>query len=283
MEHTFDIKIAEKYSVNAAILYRNFQYWIAHNKANKKHLIDGRTWSYNSQRAFKDLFPYMTRAHIRGALKVLIEKGVIIAGRHNKRCGDQTTWYAFEDEKTALKDLPAHWLNSPMVGENSQPNGGINQSIGENRQALPDTKPIPKPDNKPDKNSGVVDSAEDILRLDFEIAEQRKFLMEEIEQYLHPGLRSARTLARIVKYFVNSAQGDPPKIAWFKEAVEWARTASMSNATNKIGLFVAKVKQATGYKAQSNLLDRKGFNYGTQARKEASQGLDSNNSEDFIG
>jgi hypothetical protein len=170
-----------------------------------------------------------------------------------------------------------------MVGENSQPNGGINQSIGENRQALPDTKPNPKPDNKPDKNSGVVDSAEDILRLDLEIAEQRKFLMEKIEQYLHPGPRSARTLARIVKYFVNSAQKDPPKIAWFKEAVEWARTASMSNATNKIGLFVAKVKQATGYKAQSNLLDLKGFNYGTQARKEASQGLDSNDSEDFIG
>lgn len=277
MEHTFDIKIAEKYGVNAAILYRNFQYWIAHNKANKKHLIDGRTWSYNSQRAFKDLFPYMTRAHIRGVLKVLIEKGVIIAGRHNKRCGDQTTWYAFEDEKTALKDLPAHWLNSPMVGENSQPNGGINQSIGENRQALPDTKPISKPDNKPNENNNVVNPSENYglelerkLALDSQIAERKKFLMEKIERYLHPGPRSAHTLARIVKYFVDSAQRDPSKIAWFKEAVEWARTASMSSVTNKIGLFVAKVKQATGYRAQSNLLYPKGLNNGTQAGEKAS-------------
>ena len=98
MEHTFDIKVAEKYGVNAAILYRNFQYWISHNSANKKHLIDGRTWTYNSQRAFEELFPYMTRAHIRGAIKVLIDEGVIVTGRHNKRRNDQTKWYAFKDQ-----------------------------------------------------------------------------------------------------------------------------------------------------------------------------------------
>ena len=174
MEHTFDIEIAKKYGVNAAILYRNFQYWVLHNKANKKHLIDGRTWTYNSQRAFEELFPYMTRAHIRGALKVLIDKGVIVTGNYNKRHGDQTTWYAFKDEKTALKGCPSHWLNSPMVGEN-------NQTIGENRQPLPDTKPTPKPDSKPNKNKGVVDRAEDVLGLDLQIVEQHNFLNQQIE------------------------------------------------------------------------------------------------------
>ena len=247
MEHTFDIEIAKKCGVNAAILYRNFQYWVLHNKANKKHLIDGRTWTYNSQRAFEELFPYMTRAHIRGALKVLIDNDIIIVGNHNKRKGDRTTWYAFKDEKTALKGCPDHWLNSPVVGEN-------HQTIGENHQALPDTKPIPKPDSKPNKNKGVVDHAEDVLELDLQIAAQKKLFMREIDQTLRPHGKEITTFAKITKWLVLKCQRRELPVSIFKDAIEWARQAVLSTVANKKGLFVAKVKKETGYSKEKNLL-----------------------------
>ena len=247
MEHSFDIKLAQKYSVNAAILYRNFQYWVLHNKANKKHLIDGRAWTYNSQRAFEELFPYMTRAHIRGALKMLIDNDIIIVGNHNKRKGDRTTWYAFKDEKTALKGCPDHWLNSPTVGEN-------HQTIGENHQALPDTKPILNSASKSKKNKGVVDLSEDILELDLQIAGQKKVFMREINQTLRPYGKEVTTFTKITKWLVLKCQRRQLPVSIFKDAIEWARQAALSTVANKKGLFVAKVKKETGYSKEKNLL-----------------------------
>ncbi len=263
MEHTFDIEIAKKSGVNAAILYRNFQYWIAHNKANGKHLIDGRTWTYNSQHAFEELFPYMTRAHIRSALKILIDEGVLITGKYNKRAMDRTIWYAFKDEKTALLSCPAHWRIPPMgkkvesrqckqktaiKGEN--PIGGIRQCIGGIRPALP----IPKPNSKPDKNKGIVNISENILELDLKIAEQKKLFMREIEQALRPRGKEVNTFAKITKWLVMKCQRRELQVSIFKDAIEWARQAALSTVTNKKGLFVAKVKEETGYRPEKHLL-----------------------------
>lgn len=70
MIHNFDINIAEKYGINAAIILQNMYYWIEKNRANEKHFHDGYYWTYNSLKAFEELFPYMStkqkigRAHV---------------------------------------------------------------------------------------------------------------------------------------------------------------------------------------------------------------------------
>lgn len=94
MEHSFDVMLAQKYGVNAAVLLKHFEFWIAKNKANGKNYFDGNYWTYNSRKAFAELFPYMNARQIDYALKKLIDDGLIITGNYNKSTYDRTLWYA---------------------------------------------------------------------------------------------------------------------------------------------------------------------------------------------
>lgn len=92
--NNFDTEIAKDVGVNAAILYQNIHYWCDHNRANGTNKHDGLYWTYNSMRAFADLFPYLSEAQVRQALKVLETKGYIKSGYFNKQSYDRTKWYA---------------------------------------------------------------------------------------------------------------------------------------------------------------------------------------------
>ena len=82
MIHSFNINIATKYGVHSAIILDNLNYWITKNKANEQHFYDGHYWTYNSKKAFAELFPYMTERQIDYALKKLIDDGIIITGKY---------------------------------------------------------------------------------------------------------------------------------------------------------------------------------------------------------
>lgn len=97
MEHSFNIELAKKYGILEAILLKNIWFWIEKNKANEKNFYDGTYWTYNSTRAFNELFPYASESSIKRALKSLQEKGIIKTGNFNKSAYDRTLWYAFTD------------------------------------------------------------------------------------------------------------------------------------------------------------------------------------------
>lgn len=97
MEHSFNIELAKKYGILEAILLKNIWFWIEKNKANEKNFYDGTYWTYNSTRAFNELFPYASESSIKRALKSLQEKGIIKTGNYNKSSYDRTLWYAFTD------------------------------------------------------------------------------------------------------------------------------------------------------------------------------------------
>lgn len=94
MIHSFNINIATKYGVHSAIILENLNYWITKNQANEQHFYDGHYWTYNSKKAFAELFPYMTERQIDYALKKLIDDGIIITGKYNTNKYNQTLWYA---------------------------------------------------------------------------------------------------------------------------------------------------------------------------------------------
>ncbi|WP_346961085.1 hypothetical protein [Faecalicatena contorta] len=104
MVHTFDSKIATRYGVNAAILLQNLFYWIDKNRANEKHFHDGYYWTYNSIKAFEEMFPYMSAKQIRSALEKLENKGIIVSGNYNSSTYDRTKWYAITEEGYKLFD-----------------------------------------------------------------------------------------------------------------------------------------------------------------------------------
>lgn len=95
MQHSFNVNLAKEFGIIEAILLNNLEFWIAKNKANGTNYYDGYYWTFNSTKAFNELFPYISQRQIQNALKKLKEKGIIQTGNYNKSSYDRTLWYAF--------------------------------------------------------------------------------------------------------------------------------------------------------------------------------------------
>jgi len=132
--HYFDTDVATEFGVTEAILINHFQFWIAHNRANRSNHRQGRTWTFNSIKALQELFPYMGVKQIRGALRRLEESGILVVDNHNQTAYDRTLWYAFADED--------RWLGL-----------GNSRFAKRANQGRPEGTPIPdkSPDKSPDE------------------------------------------------------------------------------------------------------------------------------------
>ena len=123
MNFSFDGDFAKEHGVNEAIMYQYFSYWIAKNKANDKHFYDGYTWTYNSQKALTELFPFWNRAKIQRIISSLENQGLLIKGNYNQLAYDRTTWYAlpkFEQSVVKNQTVNCSDLNNERF-KNEQP------------------------------------------------------------------------------------------------------------------------------------------------------------------
>lgn len=138
MKYMFDVELAKKYGLEEAIFLENLIFWVIRNRANQTNYFDGRTWTYNSVRAFNVLFPFWTTKQIRRVLDSLLKQGVIVKGNYNQNPYDRTLWYALDEEDTFICQYGQVDLPKP-------PNEFCKKG-----QPIPDIKPDSKPDNKPD-------------------------------------------------------------------------------------------------------------------------------------
>lgn len=131
MKHIFDVDIAKIYGVNAAILLENLGYWIKQNEANETNFFDGTYWTFNSRRAYRELFPYMSERQINTAFQKLIDDGLIITGNYNKLAYDRTLWYALTRKGKCILhfDIMDNDKMSNGNGENVKPIPDINTDI----------------------------------------------------------------------------------------------------------------------------------------------------------
>lgn len=95
--HTFSISDAIRYGVEEAVVISNLRFWLAKNAANERHKYDGYYWTYNSARAFAELFPYWTSNKIQKLLKTMEQKEYILSGVYNERGYDRTKWYSMPE------------------------------------------------------------------------------------------------------------------------------------------------------------------------------------------
>lgn len=137
MEHHFDVEVAKKYGLEEAIIIYHINYWISKNKANNKHFHDGRYWTYNSMKAFQELFPYLSYKQIRRTLEKLRANNVLITAKYNSLKYDNTLWYSFSDE----------FVIEMQKGQTDFPKTA--KGIAQEGTPIPDNKP----DNKPDKEN----------------------------------------------------------------------------------------------------------------------------------
>lgn len=92
--HSFDVDLATKYGVPAAILLRHIMFWCEKNRANGEHLHDGKYWTYTSRKALREMFPYLGDKQIRNATDKLVEEGLLEVGNYNDLPYDRTLWYS---------------------------------------------------------------------------------------------------------------------------------------------------------------------------------------------
>ena len=138
MKYMFDVELAKRYGTDEAIFLENLIFWVIRNRENEKNFFDGRTWTYNSVRALKSLFPFWSDYQMRRVLDSLLKQGVIVKGNYNKNPYDRTMWYALaEEEKLILRYQNFH-LREPKNG------------VLETREPIPDIKPDIKPNIKLD-------------------------------------------------------------------------------------------------------------------------------------
>lgn len=106
MKHSFDTDIAEVLGIEAAVLLFNLEFWLKKNQANERHFYDGRYWTYNSVKAWQELFPYMTKDVIRKRLDLLAQKGVLLKGSFSSDRRDRTAWYTINIDQLHLVTQP---------------------------------------------------------------------------------------------------------------------------------------------------------------------------------
>lgn len=148
--HHFDTRVAERVGVNAACIAYSIQYWCAQKTANEKDIHDGKSWVYNSMKAWAELLPYLSEKQIRTALDKLQKEGIIEARNLNEKQYDQTLWYAYIGLQTVVTianrpngqlELPKKAIASAPEGNSICPKGQTNTNNKPN--TIPNDKPVP--------------------------------------------------------------------------------------------------------------------------------------------
>ena len=136
MNHSFDKDIAVAYGLPEAIILNHIQFWIEQNEANKLNYFDGSYWTYNTTKAFAEIFPYLSQRQIQCALKHLREEGILKTGNYNKSAYDRTLWYAFTEKGISIMQK--------CKMEHTEMSNGFDAQV----------QPIP--DNNTDNNSDII-------------------------------------------------------------------------------------------------------------------------------
>lgn len=250
MHYWFDPDIARKYSVDEAIILAHLEFWIFTNRANGRNFHDRRTWTYNSLRGLAEIWPFWSMSHIWRTLDKLVQRQVLVKGNYNKIRGyDRTTWYAFKDEELWFKSRESILQKRKMEIANSK------NPFCETETPIPN----PNPDTSTHKKqlretSSKRRDLELVVSEDKAIVEGKNRFMDALNRILRPtNSREAKTFARIVKHLITLCETDKREPNIFDDAIIWMKEAKADGKRPK-ALFVAMVKEKTGFAAQKRLL-----------------------------
>ena len=177
MEHSFNVELAKEYGILEAILIKNIWFWIEKNRANEKSFYDGTYWTYNSTRAFNELFPYVSESSIKRALKSLQEKGIIKTGNYNKSSYDRTLWYAFTDLGYSI-------VSNRQMEVNKSSNGNEQNGL-----TIPDI-------NTNDKITNIKTNKKEKKETEFDSVINENFTDEELKQTIYEFIKMRKAIKK---------------------------------------------------------------------------------------
>lgn len=222
MQHSFDVELAKEYGILEAILIQNIYFWIEKNKANKKHFYDDRYWTYNSKKAFSEMFPYASERQIKYSLEKLIKKRILITGNYNKQWSDRTLWYSFSDiglsivQKRQMQQLI-------MSNENGQ---NCPMSTNNNVQAIP----YINTDNKPNIKENIKEDSE--ISSNLEIYKEIVNYMNVVNEHHRFNVKipfSYKYQSKATQKLINARLREGYNIEEFKDVIWWGYKKFVEN------------------------------------------------------
>lgn len=236
MHHYFNVDIAKEYGINAAVLLENIGYWVKLNEANETNFFDGNYWTYNSRRAYQELFPYMSKRQVDTAFEKLINAGLIITGNYNKLAYDRTLWYALTQKGKSILHFGV--MDNPEMS-NGQPR---------NVPPIPDINPVSKPCINPDEGGKRKRFAPPTLE------EVKAYCLERnngidpqafIDYYAARGWKLGKDTMKdwkaAVRTWENRRKGDSPK-----RGTSYTRAEPVPDWLNKNGGDLERLEQMMG-------------------------------------
>lgn len=97
MNYSFNSKYAEMYGLQQSVVLQHIIWWVLRNGVYGRNFKDNRFWTYNSVKAFRHEFPFLSQKQIRKCLQDLKKDGAILVGSYNKMRADRTKWYTLSD------------------------------------------------------------------------------------------------------------------------------------------------------------------------------------------
>jgi len=82
--------------LHEAIILNGLRFWIDLNRKNGRNYKNGRYWTFNSVKAWAELYPFLTPKQVWTTIENLKKAGVIIVTAPGE--GNQTCWYAISED-----------------------------------------------------------------------------------------------------------------------------------------------------------------------------------------
>jgi hypothetical protein len=111
--------LAVAIGLNEAIALQQIHYWLQ----QKRHLVAGRYWVYNSYKEWEDQFPFWSNATIRRILGNLEKQGLVEARELNRAKFDRTKWYTIDYDKLAQIESDRFAQNEQIEGSRAGADG----------------------------------------------------------------------------------------------------------------------------------------------------------------
>ena len=93
-------KMAAVLGVNEALVLGMVDYWINKNKENNINYKNGRYWTFNSIKKWRERYFYFwSERTVKRIFESLEDKGILIVGNFNKVSFDRTKWYSIDYDK----------------------------------------------------------------------------------------------------------------------------------------------------------------------------------------
>ena len=244
--HYFDVDVAQRCGVNAAILLSDIQYWCERSKGDPAHLREGRVWMWSSQEAFVQRHPYLSRDTVRESIKRLSDEGLIFVMRPLR---NGKFWYSpiGGNPTTTDGEIPTSDGENPTAGRGNHPTDGENPTTVVGEISLPTTIHY-----KRERIENTIENNRVYVGGNSNVSPPNVVVREEEETITHPTIDQAREYARAAGLRV-----DAEAFVRVNEAANWKDAQGRPSRNWKLWLqgYAAKHPASVGEEWQGHKLE----------------------------